>query len=155
MDTLKAEIRPVIGHRIIKEWAIRYNRSMSPSPNLTIINLVHEEDGLFTNATLSIINAQPKGSFTFSEDGNEFTREIDLAEDDFEALWSQFNEPIFLRCAVRSPDAQLDFRRNYIIGIIYNVNAEAGQMTYLIRNDESDPTWLAWLKKFEAIQKQR
>jgi hypothetical protein len=124
-----------------------------PSPNLTLINVVHEEDGLFTNATLSIINAQPKATFSFTQDGQEFTNDIDLNEEDFESLWSKFNQPVFVRCAVRSPSTPLDLRRNYIIGIIYNINGDAGKMTYLIHHNESDPTWLDWLRKFESLQR--
>jgi len=126
---------------------------MPHAANLTIINFVHEEDCLFTNATLSIINGQPKATFSFDQDGQKFTNDIDLEEDDFESLWSQFNEPVFVRCAVRSPDTRLDFRLNYIIGIIYNINGNAGKRTFLIPQNESDPTWLNWLRKFDSLHR--
>ena len=126
---------------------------MPPSPNLSIINVVHEQHGLFTNATLSIINNQPKATFSFDQHGQKFTNDINLNENDFESLWSQFNEPVFVRCAVKSPDTKLDFHRNFIIGIIYNIEGRAGQRTYLIPQNESDPTWLNWLRKFESLHR--
>jgi hypothetical protein len=111
-----------------------------------VINFVHEEDGVFVNGTVSTLDGTPKASWTFAQDGGEFTQDVD-------ALWNVMNEPVFTRHAVRSPETELDFRNNYIVGIMFNVRGEAGRVTYLIPSGERDPVWRKWLAGIEAIQR--
>ncbi|MGA2498515.1 MAG: hypothetical protein ABSH20_12275 [Tepidisphaeraceae bacterium] len=120
--------------------------------NLRIINFAHEEDGVFTHGTISTLDGSPKVSWTFGEDGGEFTTQRDLEDEDLDALWDAFNEPVFRKHLVRHPDAELDFRTNHLVGIIFNIRGEAGRFTYLIPVGERDPVWTSWLRRMEATQ---
>jgi hypothetical protein len=61
--------------------------------NVCVINFVREEDGLFVNGTLSTLDGTPRASWTFKQDGTEFTQQIDVDEEDFTALWDGFPWP--------------------------------------------------------------
>ena len=123
------------------------------SGNVCLINFVHEEEGVFVNGTISTLDGTPRATWTFAQDGSEFTRDVDVGEEEFEALWGALNEPVFVRHAVRRADAELNFRANYVVGIIFNVRGEAGQVTYLIPEGERDPVWRKWLAGIEAMQR--
>ena len=120
--------------------------------NLRIINFAHEEDGVFTHGTISTLDGSPKASWTFGEDGGEFTNQRDLDEEDLDALWSVLNEPAFRQHVVRVPDVELDFRVNYLVGIIFKIGDEAGRVTYLVPIAERNPVWTSWLRRIEATQ---
>jgi len=121
--------------------------------SICVINFVHEEDGVFVNGTVSTLDGSPKASWTFAQDGDEFTLDVDVEEADFEALWVALNEPFFQRHAVRSAETELDFRTNYIIGVMFDVRGEAGTVAYLIPAGERDPVWQDWLAGIQAIQR--
>ncbi|HEX8913107.1 MAG TPA: hypothetical protein VF796_12175 [Humisphaera sp.] len=118
-----------------------------------VINFVREDDGVFVNGTISTLDGTPRASWTFAQDGGEFTRDLDVDEDDFLALWDAMNEPVFVRHAVRDPDAEMDFRNNYVIGIMFLVRGEAGRVHYLVPAGECDPVWRKWLDGIEALQR--
>jgi hypothetical protein len=63
------------------------------------------------------------------------------------------NEPVFRRHAVRSPDTELSFRNNYVVGILFRVRGEAGRVTYFIPSGERDPVWREWVAGIEAMQR--
>lgn len=121
--------------------------------SICIINFVHEEDGIFVNGTVSTLDGTPKASWTFAQDGGEFTQNVDVDEEDFDALWGALNEPVFQRHAIRSADTELDFRNNYVVGVMFSVRGEAGRVTYLIPSVERDPVWRKWLSGIEATQR--
>ena len=126
---------------------------MSASRNVCLINFVREEDGAFVNGTITSSDGVAEARWTFRQDGGEFTNGREVDEDEFDALWSALNEPVFVRHAVRRADVELDFRANYIVGIVYDVRGDSGQVTYLIPAGERDPVWAKWLRGIEATQR--
>ena len=118
-----------------------------------MINIVREDDGVFANGTIWILDGSAKATWTFHQDGGQFTNERELDDEEFDPLWADLNEPVFARNRVRRADEQLDFRTNYVVGVIFDVDGQAGQVTHLIPAAEPDPTWLRWLRRVEATQR--
>lgn len=120
--------------------------------NFCLIDFAYENaDEVFVHGTLRQLmeRRRPCGRLR-GKRARRRTIEVDVAE--FDALWDVLNEPVFQRHAVRSPDALLDFRSNYVVGIVFNVEGEAGRMTYLVPFGEHDPIWQDWLVAIEATQ---
>ena len=120
-----------------------------------VINVVHEADGIFANGTISTLDGTPKVMWTFTQDGAEFEVSVDLEDEEFQELWDVLNDPVFVRNRVHSPDAELDFRKNYLVGVMFNFEGEAGRITHLIPAGERDATWTDWLKRVEQTRKPR
>ena len=119
-----------------------------------MINIVHEEDGLFANGTISTLDGFPKASWTFDQDGIEFTQIVDVDGDDFDELWNAISKlDVFRRNQVKSQSTEMDFRNYYIVGIAFVSDTRSAQSAFLIPSGEADPEWLHWLARAEATQK--
>jgi hypothetical protein len=124
-----------------------------PVRDTAVINVVHEEDGVFANGTISCVDGQARAIWTFRQDGGEFTVENDVDDDAFDEIWDALNDPVFARHAVGGSDVKLDFLANYIVGVVFELGERAGQRTHQIPCGERDATWVGWLRRVEAMQR--
>ncbi|HRE79714.1 MAG TPA: hypothetical protein PLN52_01640 [Opitutaceae bacterium] len=125
-----------------------------PSRNLFVIDYAHESNGTFYHATLSLIEGQPKATWTTSRSDTKSSKQMPITEAQFREIWDDLNDiTVFSQNAVRDPAQKLDPKTNHIIAVIFQVGEQKGLQTYMIPAGEKSQQFTTWLAKIGFPEK--
>ena len=104
------------------------------------------------HGTISLTDGSTKSTWTVDDVTTERKFPVVVDEDMFRWIWDFIaNTSELDQFQIHSSDVQLDFRKNFVIGIVFNFGGQSGQRTYLVPHTCQSTTVMDWILKITAL----
>ncbi|MFC0350689.1 hypothetical protein [Undibacterium danionis] len=138
---------------LLKAVGGKFSNSKLPAPNeIFVIDFFTQKGELATHGTMSLSNGLSKSTWTIGDGTTERKFPVFVDEEMFRDIWDFIgNTPDLGQFQVLSSEAQLDFRKNFVIGIVFDFKEQSGQRTYLVPHTCQSTTIMDWILKITAL----
>ncbi|MFC0350487.1 hypothetical protein [Undibacterium danionis] len=138
---------------LLKAVGSKFSNSKPPAPNeIFVIDFFTQKGELATHGTISLTNGLPKSTWTVADGTTERKFPVFVDEEMFRDIWDFIgNTPELGQFQVRSSEEQLDFRKNFVIRIIFDFEEQSDRRTYLVPHTCQSTSVMDWVLKITAL----